>query len=47
VPVFLLTLFAKGEKVDVTQAERNALKRELAGLVEDYRRGARRHVGRR
>jgi hypothetical protein len=44
VPVFLITLFAKGEKVDLTQAERNAMKRELAGLVEDYRRGARRHV---
>jgi hypothetical protein len=40
VPVFLITLFAKG----LTQAERNAMKRELAGLVEDYRRGARRHV---
>jgi hypothetical protein len=44
VPVFLITLFAKGEKVDLTQAERNAMKRELAGLVEDYRRGAMRHV---
>jgi hypothetical protein len=44
VPVFLITLFAKGEKVDLTQAERNAIKRELAGLVEDYRRGTMRHV---
>jgi hypothetical protein len=44
VPVFLITLFAKGEKVDLTQAERNAMKRELGGLVEDYRRGAMRHV---
>jgi hypothetical protein len=47
VPVFLITLFAKSEKVDVTQAECNAMKRELAGLVEDYRRGAMRHVRRR
>jgi hypothetical protein len=47
VPVFLITLFAKGEKVDLTQAERNAIKRELAGLVEDYRPGAMRHVRRR
>jgi hypothetical protein len=44
VPVFLITLFAKGEKVDLTQAERNAMKRELAGLVEDYRLGSMRHV---
>jgi hypothetical protein len=44
VPVFLITLFAKGEKVDLTKAERNSIKRELAGLVEDYRRGAMRHV---
>ena len=34
-------------KIDLTQAERNAMKRELAGLVEDYRRGAMRHVRRR
>ena len=47
VPVFLITLFAKGEKVDLTPAERNAMKRELAGLVEDYRRGGMRHVRRR
>jgi prevent-host-death family protein len=44
VPVFLITLFAKGGKVDLSQAERNEMKRELAGLVEDYRRGAMRHV---
>jgi hypothetical protein len=36
----------EGEKVDLTQGERNAIKRELAGLVEDYRRGAMRHVRR-
>ena len=34
VPVFLLAV----------QAERNALRVELAGLAEDYRRGVRRHV---
>jgi hypothetical protein len=44
VPVFLITLLAKGEKVALAQAERNAMKRELAGLVEDYRPGAMRHV---
>ncbi len=44
VPVFLLNVFLKGERVDLTQAERNALKAELAGLVKDYKKGARRHV---
>ena len=43
-PVFLLTAFGKGTKVDLTPAERNELRRELAGLVEDYRRGVRLHV---
>ena len=47
VPVFLLNVFSKGERVDLTQAERNALKAELPLLVEDYRKGARRHVQRR
>ena len=44
-PVFLLTVFGKGRKIDLTQAERNRLRRELAGLAEDYRKGVRRHVG--
>jgi hypothetical protein len=43
-PVFLLTVFGKGDKVDLTQAERNQLRKELAGLAEDYRKGMRRHV---
>ena len=47
VPVFLLNIFAKGDKVDLSQAERNELRKELAGLAEDYREGVRRHVQRR
>ena len=43
-PVFLLTAFGKGAKVDLRPAERNELRRELAGLTEDYRRGVKRHV---
>ena len=43
-PVFLITLFAKGERIDLSQAERNAMRKELAGLAEDYRRGVMRHV---
>lgn len=38
-PVFLITLFSKGEKIDLSQAERNAMRKELADLAEDYRRG--------
>jgi len=44
VPVFLLNVFAKGDKIDLTMAERNELRKELAGLAEDYRNGVRRHV---
>jgi hypothetical protein len=44
VPVFLLNVFAKGDKIDLTSAERNELRKELAGLAEDYRNGVRRHV---
>ena len=47
IPLFLLNLFARGDKVDLSQAERNELRRELAGLAEDYRRGVRHHVQRR
>lgn len=42
-PVFLITLFSKGDKIDLSQAERNAMRNELAGLAEDYRRGVMRH----
>jgi len=42
-PVFLITLFSKGEKIDLSQAERNAMRKELADLAEDYRRGVVRH----
>ena len=34
-PILLITLLARGETVELTQAERNAMMRELAGLVED------------
>jgi hypothetical protein len=37
-------VFAKGDKIDLTMAERNELRRELAGLAEDYRNGVGRHV---
>ncbi len=36
-PVFLLTVFAKGEKVDLTQAERNNLRVLTKEIVEAYK----------
>jgi hypothetical protein len=42
-----VTLTATARNVDLSQAERNAMKRELAGLVENYRQGAMPHVRRR
>ena len=44
VPVFLLNVFSKGDRVDLSQAERNELRKELAGLAEDYRKGVHAHV---
>ena len=38
VPVFLLNVFAKNEKTDLSQAERNELKSVLAALSDAYRR---------
>lgn len=37
VPVFLLALFAKSEKADLTAAERNALAKSVAAMLENYR----------
>lgn len=47
IPVFLLAVFAKGDRVDLSQAERNELRQELKGLAKDYREGARYHVASR
>src|SRR3954453_2483075 len=33
IPVFLLNVFAKGDRVDLSQAERNELRKELSWLV--------------
>jgi hypothetical protein len=44
IPVFLLNVFSKSDRVDLTQAERNELRKELAGLAEDYRTGVHAHV---
>ncbi len=44
IPVFLLNVFAKGDRVNLSKAEVNALRQELSGLAEDYRKGTKRHV---
>jgi hypothetical protein len=44
VPVFLLNIFAKGEKVDLTPAERRELAGILRSLVESYREGVNKYV---
>lgn len=44
VPVFLLTAFGKGEKINLSRAEQNALRRILGDLAAEYRRGVRRYV---
>jgi len=44
VPVFLLSAFGKGRKINLSQAEQNALRRVLGDLVAAYLKGVRRHV---
>jgi hypothetical protein len=39
IPVFLLALINKGERANLSQAERNALRAELSHLADDYRAG--------
>jgi hypothetical protein len=46
-PVFLLNVFAKGDRLNLSQRERNELRKELASLAEDYRSGVGRYVERR
>lgn len=37
VPVFLLDIYEKGEKVNLTMVEKNELKKILGGIADDYR----------
>ncbi len=46
VPVVLLALVSKGERSDLSQSEKNALKKEMAGYAEDYRAGVRKKMAR-
>jgi hypothetical protein len=40
VPLFLLDIYAKGERVDLTQQDKNTLRTILGRIVEEYRRRA-------
>ena len=44
VPGFLLSVFGKGEKSNLTKAECNELRKVLGELVKAYREGVRKHV---
>jgi len=43
-PAFLLALYAKGERANLTMAERNELQSILRSIVETYRKGVLRRV---
>jgi hypothetical protein len=44
VPVFLLSAFGKGRKLNLSRAEQNELRQMLGDLVSEYRNGVRGHV---
>lgn len=44
VPVFLMTVFGKGEKANLSKAERNELRDVLAFIVAEYRKGVKHRV---
>lgn len=46
VPVFLLVLFSKGERSNLSQDDRNELKSILAGLADEYRASIKRKAKR-
>ena len=44
VPVFLLAVYFKVDRANLSKAERNELKGILGDVVREYRKGAKRHV---
>lgn len=44
IPVFLLAVYSKGEKANLSKAERNELRSILSDIVREYRKGPKRHV---
>ncbi len=43
-PVFLLAVYSKGEKANLSKAERNELKGILGDIVREYRKRVKHHV---
>jgi hypothetical protein len=46
VPVFLLAILSKGQRADLTQGEKNDLRKILGGLADDYRSAVRENAKR-
>jgi hypothetical protein len=46
IPVFLLDIFDKGEKINLSQVEKNELRKYLGGIAEDYRASTKSKVAR-
>lgn len=44
IPVFLMDVYAKGEKINLTARERVELKQELEAFAEEYREGERQKI---
>ena len=44
IPVFPLSIFSKGERANLSQAERSELKQVLGSLAEAYKKGVKRYV---
>ena len=44
IPVFLIDIYAKGERIDLSQRERNALRAILTNTAESYRQATREKV---
>lgn len=44
VPVFLLAFVSKGQRADISQAERGELRKVLAGIADAYRAGVKTRV---
>ncbi|TPN45320.1 addiction module toxin RelE [Mesorhizobium sp. B1-1-9] len=44
IPVFLMDVYAKGEKINLSARERNELKKELDAFADEYRASARERV---
>ena len=44
VPLFLMALVDKGQRADISQAERNDFRKLVSGIADDYREGIRKRV---